>query len=148
MIQFPHPTGAVGEAGEAEGAPARLVVEAVEEEPGVADQEQADDAEDEVVDVDAVDDDAAVGAGAVVVEEGGNPAGGGEREQEAEGGEHRPFAARAEVVVEVEALLELGFHLVDAVRPPGQGCDPRSSSGQIRAPEPRALYLLLARARV
>ena len=57
--------------------------------------------------MDAVDDDAAVGAGAVVVEEGGDPAGGGEREQEAEGGELRPFAARAEVVVEVEAFLEL-----------------------------------------
>jgi hypothetical protein len=42
-------------------APAGLVFEAVEEQPGVADQEQADDAEDEVVDVDAVDDDAALG---------------------------------------------------------------------------------------
>jgi hypothetical protein len=54
-----------------------------------------------VVDVDAADQDAPVSSGAAVVQKRRDAAGDREGDHEPEAGEHRPFAARTQVVVEM-----------------------------------------------
>ena len=67
-----------------------------------------------MVDVDAADDEAAVRACSLLVEQGRDSARDRERDREAEGREHRPFAPRAQVVMQVEAGREFcGGFLVD-----------------------------------
>ena len=99
------------------------MLEAVEQQPRIADQQQSDDSEDEVVDVNTPDHDAAVWTGAPVVQERRDAAGERERDDESEAREHRPFPSGTEVMMEVKSPLELGYQLVAGVRPFGHCVD-------------------------
>src|SRR5581483_4521794 len=112
LVEDERREDAVGERGQPEPEPPRLLLEREEEKPQVADEQHPDDPEDEMVDVDAADDDPAVRAGAVVVEPRGDPARDRQPDEEAERREHRPLASRAEVMVQVEAFLHLLDDLV------------------------------------
>ena len=83
-----------------------------QQQPHVGEQQQADHPEDEVVDVDAADDDPAVRASAAFVEQRGDAAGERERDGESERREHRPLPPRPEVMVQMEPLLDFLRDLV------------------------------------
>src|SRR5262245_25661616 len=79
------------------------------------------------MDVDSVDDDAAVRAGAVIVQVGRDPARERERDEEPKAGEHRPLATRTQVMMEMESLLDvLHNKLFSALQPSGH-CPDRSA---------------------
>jgi hypothetical protein len=74
--------------------------------------------------MDTADDDATVGACATVVQEGRDPASQGEGGEEAEAGEHRALATRAQVVMQVKTFFNLlDCELLGALYLPGHSAE-------------------------
>ena len=101
----------VGDRRDPEAPAARLLVDAGEQQPGVADEQQHHDPEDEVMHVDALDHDSAVGAGAGSVQRARRATRDRECDDEPESREHRTLAPHPEVMMEVQASLVHGLHL-------------------------------------